>query len=244
MQANRLATTLVDLPGDLNQGSVVSLEVQKKGVVRGPSTARVIYGDDLVHVILWSGFSYKALVARSEAKLDVWLAKNNRVLHDLHAEAQELCPDVSMDDVCIGLQEVQDSFRRAQGTGEADAPPSGIWEPYRVEGKVIPGARVYVGSGDLLDPRAPVKGTVYLTGIKLGEQVLEPAANGPWKMKNRPKTVVKDLIRSKLPVSLFASYCLEPERMRSLRVGKAASVAARGVPVNLEAVRLAFKVSP
>ena len=192
---------------------------------------------------MWSGFPYKVLAAQSEAKLDAWFHKGH-VLRGLQAEAAAGCPDVTIEDVCTALQEVQESFRRVIRASNAEGPPKGIWEPYRVNGKVIPGVRVYAGSGDLLDPRAPVKGTLYLTGVKIGEQVITPAPNGPWKAMSHPKTVVKDLIRSKLPVGLFASYCLEPERLITLKVGKDAVVAAKGVPINLEAVRLTFKIGP
>jgi len=115
-----------------------------------------------------------------------------------------------------------------------------------VDGTTVNGAKVYVGAGNLMDPRAPLTGTIYIDGVKLGEKVLQPAPNGDWKAKHKPKTVVKNILRSWLPVGLYARYSLEKEGLLSIKVGSDASdhAKAEGVPVDPEAIRSLFKIAP
>jgi hypothetical protein len=247
------AESLSQISGDLNQGTVVSIEVRKKGVVRGAACAKVVYDDDLVHVILWTGFSYKALVARSRAKLDA-LQAQDQFIQRLHREVLKVSPAATIEDVCAGYQEIENNMSKVLARADDDplglrpipGQPTSVWTPLKLGGETIPRAQVYVGPGDPKNPHAPITGSVYLHGVKLGEKVLAPAPNGHWTVEHKPKTVTKNILRSWLPEGFYRSYVLEPERVLALRVAKAASEAAKlqGVPIDLEAVRSAFKIAP
>jgi len=242
---------------DLDNGSVASLIVRKKGVARGPKGNRTVYGDDLVHVLLWTGFHYQALVERSFKKLHQMWGKGNLLRKLLKAVQDAGLTGANVEDVALAVQEIDESFLRVIRTNEAapreettqgDAPeaPKPVWEPLKVDGTVIRGAKVYKGGGDLTDPRAPLPGTIYIDGVKLGEKVLDPAPNGQWCPKQKAKTVAKDILRSWLPAGLYARYSLEQDRVQTIKVGADASAHAKAakVPVDPEAIRSLFKVAP
>jgi len=266
IQANtgdiKMAEVLSEI-GDLDQGTLVSVQLKKKGVQRGPATARVIYDDDFVHVLLWSGFHYQALVERSFKKLhQLWGAGDlAKKLIKAVQDAGHL--GVTVGDVMSAIQEIEESLlkviksgqkvedgngesSRAEDTGEVEDSPKSVWTPLEVGGRIIRGAKVYNGDGDLTNPRAPIKGTVYIDGVKLGEKLLTPAKNGSWKANQKPKTVAKNILRGWLPIGLYVRYSLEPERLLSVKVGEAAGDFAKeeSVPVDPHAVRSLFKIAP
>lgn len=261
-----LAGTLSEINSEMKgQGTLASIMLRKKGVERGPSTARVVYGDDFIHTLIWTGFHYSSLVERSFKRLHFLWAQGD-ILHKL-AQATEDAgySAVTVQDVAEAIQEVDDSFLRilhgikprAEAEADADSttstapdsrddfPNSSVWEPLKVNGEVVPGSKVYIGVGDLLNPRAPVKGTVYIDGVKLGEKLLTPAPNGAWMPKRKPKAVAKDILRSWLPVGLYVRYCLEPENLLLIKIGQEAGehAKAEGVPVDPLAVRSLFKIA-
>jgi len=260
----KMATVLSEI-GDLDQGTLVSLVLKKKGVQRGPSGARVVYDDDFVHVLVWSGFHYQALVERSFKKLhQLWGAGDltKKLIQEVQAAGHM---GVTVGDVAEAIQEVEDSLLKVirsgqkveDGNGNSDGyadradeemieERESVWTPLEVDGKRIRGAKVYEGSGDPNNPRAPIKGTVYVDGVKLGEKVLTPAANGTWRAKQKPKTVAKNLLRSWLPIGLYVRYALEPERLLTVKVGDEAGNYAKteGVPVDPLAVKSLFKIAP
>jgi len=262
----RMATVLAEI-GDLDQGTLASLILRKKGVARGPRDARVIYDNDFVHVLVWTGFHYEALVERSHKKLHELWASGNLVKVIVKTLQDAGHTTITVEDVTKAIQELDDSFLKvinskakveSQGNEEQEAPdltqvplaepddPDPIWEPLKVDGKAIRGSKVYVGAGDLTDPRAPIKGTVYIDGVKLGEKILDPAPNGHWVTGSRPKTLAKSLLRSWLPIGLYVRYCLEPEGLLTAKVGKVAGEHAKseGVLVDPEAIRSLFKIAP
>ena len=248
MQTNaaseHFATTLEEL-GTLDQGTLVSLQTRKKGVARGAKGSRMVYGDDLVHVLLWTGFEYKALVERSRRKLlalndGTLIRKLTKVAHD-HGFGGANTTDSS-----LAIQEVQAWLDQACAPSQAfltDDP--GVWKPLVVNGTMVKGCRVYNGPAKPQDGRAPVPGRIYIQGMKLGEKILEAAPNGPWETQSSMKTSAKKLLRSQLPVGLYAQYVLEPNVVGDLKVGRAASAAAQlaGVLVDPEAVRSLFKIA-
>lgn len=252
-----LASSLTCL-GDMEmgQGTLVSLQVKKKGVARGPAESRIIYGNDFVHVLLWSGFHYLSLVERSHKKLHEEWSKGH-LFRDLIKAVQDAgFATVTVDDVAKAVQELDESLRASMDTAVKDPLVEGapvddeegsvpVWEPLMVNGVVIQGAKVYVGPGNLDDPRAPVKGSIYIDGVKLGEKVLSPAPNGHWNAKQKPKTVAKDILRSQLPIGLYARYCLTGEQFRSIEVGQKAGEAAKtaGILIEPEAIRSLFKIA-
>jgi len=247
-------STLATGLGTVGQGTVVSLIVRKKGVLRGPTGNQKVYGDDLVHVLLWSGFHYKALAERSYKKL-LEIQSSGHLYTDLVKAARSKgAEEATIEDACAAVQEVADSLRLASLAPDRDIPlltsndgPSGVWKPLVVDGEVVVGAKVYDGPEGLRQdgPLAPTPGAIYLDAVKLGEVVLNPAPNGPWEVKSSPKTVVKDLVKAMLPSGLFVRYCLNESNLLAVKTGKAASLSAKrgGVQVNAEAVRSLFKIA-
>ena len=110
----------------------------------------------------------------------------------------------------------------------------------------VQGSRVYTGKGRSEDPRAPVPGTIYVQGVKLGQRVVTPAANGPWRANSKPKTLAKDIIKEGLPVGLYCQYRLEPERVQAMAVGGKATKLAKkhGIGIDPDALRSLFKIAP
>jgi hypothetical protein len=250
----QVAASLAEI-GDVGDGNLVSLKVRKRGVTRGPAGSKVTYEDDLVHVLIWTGFHYKALVERSHKKLhELWGRGDlvGKLFRETVAAGQ---PDTTVRDIAEAIQEIDDSLSRVlvekKDEVEVDEDPETkndpVWEPLVVDGVKILGAKVYVGHGDSMDPeRGPQHGTVYIDGVKLGEKIVEPSANGKWRPSRKPKSVAKDLLRAKLPAGRYVRYSLNPEFTQSVHIGKEASADAKrgGVPVNPEAIRSLFKIAP
>lgn len=249
------ATTAATLSsiGASGNGTLASIILRKKGTVRGTAPNKVIYGDDYVHVLIWTGFTYKALVERSHKKLhEIW-GQGSLFKDLLKTVIDQGHFDATLDDVAVAVQELDANFLKVINGGEyeEDGPyvPSedhvAVWEPLKVDGQVVQGAKVYVGQGNSKDPRAPVKGTIYIDGVKLGEKVLEAAPNGHWLAKQKPKTVAKEILRSMLPVGLYVRYCLAPESVTLTKVGAEAANHAKsaGVHVEPEAIRSLFKIA-
>jgi len=244
----RLAETLKEI-GTLDQGTLVSLQVRKKGVERGSKDAKLVYGDDTVNVLIWTGFSYRALIERSQRKLDALMQDGliTKLIQAMHDEGQGRADNT---DTCAAIQEVQHWFRRiltdplAGGAAFSFTEDTEVWEPLRVGGVKVRGSRVYRGP-ERDTPRAPIPGHIYVQGVKLGEVVVEPAEHGPWTPKSSLKTLTKNRLRSWLPVGLFAQYVLRPDDVGHLQVGKAAGEAAKvaGIQVDPEAVRSLFKIA-
>ena len=266
--AQSLSEIAKDLPG---QGNLVSITLKKKGVTRGPAGAKIIYGDDFVHVLIWTGFYYAALVERSFKRLH-FLWSQGTLLQDLVQKVQTAGYDtVTLQDAAEAVQEIDDGFLRILHGIRSRVPPDPlagflekdedepedkpldayarphVWEPLKVNGRVVPGSKVYVGPGDPNNPHAPVKGEVYVDGVKLGERVLTPAPNGPWEApKRKPKAVAKDILKGMLPVGLYVRYCLSNANLLTLKLGHEAGEEAKkaGVHVEPEAIRSLFKVAP
>lgn len=255
----KMASVLSEI-GDLDQGTLVSARLKKKGVERGQAGSKVVYDDDFIHVLIWSGFHYQALVERSFKKLHQLWGKGDLAQKLIEATRARGQLGVTVGDVTTAIQEVEDSFLKVirsgqkteDGNGESDRADEemderqSVWEPLEVGGKRIRGAKVYNGQGDPNNPRAPKPKTVYIDGVKLGEKILTPAPNGSWKPKQKAKTVAKDILRSWLPIGLYVRYALEPERLLDVKVGDEAGQFAKseGVPVDPMAVKSLFKIAP
>lgn len=236
--------------GHLDQGTLLFLQTRKKGVERGRGV-KLIYGDDLVQVLVWTGFSYQALIERSQRKLDDMLKTGTPITTLTKAAHDAGDGGANISDSAAAIQETQAWFSRVladhkpkDGESEEEGPDS-PWEPLKVNGVVVPMCRVYKGSARPGEPRAPIPGHIYVNGMKLGEKVVEAAPNGRWKTASSHKTIAKDILRSWLPVGLFAQYTLDPGLTAHLVAGKKAGQAAQaaGLPVNPEAIRQLFKIA-
>ena len=233
-----------------DQGNLMAALVYKVGVERGPMGSKKVYGDDLVHTLIWTGFSYKALIKRSERKLQKLLDKGG-LLSALAKAAWQENNRTEVGDACLAVQEFQEWFRRSlavrdEGTEDPRIPQDPLWVPLNVDGVKIRGARVYNGVERMGDPRAPKPGTIYVQGVKLGEIVVHTGSNGNWKPESSPKTIAKRILKSMLPVGLFVQYKLDPERCMDVKVGDSASRVAseKNIQINPGVLRDLFKIAP
>jgi hypothetical protein len=226
------------------KGTFTSLIIRKEGEERGPAGAKVVYGDDLVHVVIITGFKYERLVARSrdmlaamtDADLDALVARNYKGWQGRGAKAVEV--PVTRADFDAARDELLTSFDKTL-TGTNESTTDHVYEPLVVNGETVRGARVYKGNPNGQDA-APV-GTVYLQGLKIGEKVLDAAPNGPVPAsQSNPKTVAKNVLRSRLPVARYVSYKLDTSTPGAwlLSAGGAAVAACDTNGVSLDADRV------
>lgn len=236
-----IAESLKEL-GDLDQGTLVLVQVQKVGVLRGRGDQRKTYGDDEVLALIWAGFDYRDLLNRSGYLLDRKI-QHGHFIEEVLLRAMEQNPDVTLGDVCTAFQDTREHFRQRALSLQLATPTStsGTWRPLEVRGTLVRGARVYHGPDGSIAP-----GTVYLSGVKLGQKEITPSEHGTWTPVSKPMTIAKDIIKSHLPVGLFCQYRLEPERTRLIKVGEAAAKAAQEAHLDIDLTRLPtlFKIAP
>ena len=242
-----LANILTEV-GNSGNGTIVCITVRKKGVVRGKAGNKQTYGNDLVKVLVWTGFNNEALTERSLEKFHELWETSDSFIKDLTKEVRDAgFPDVTIKEVAEGASEVQQSLSKP--ILEEDfkditpvMPKEEIWGPLIVDGVEVRGAKIYTGKANPENHRAPVPGTIYISGAKLGEVVIEAAPQ--WETKKKAKTVAKDLIRRQLPIGLYVNYCLGKDNYLGLTVGKAASADAKaaGVEVDTDLIRSLFIV--
>jgi len=241
-----IAQALSALLEEYQGGTTLSFIVTKVGETRNGR----VYGNDTTHVLIWAGFQYRALVGRSQRMLQKRLDKGG-VVRELAKRAFQENPETLAEDSCAAIQEMQEWFDRVmrQGITEGDSfssSTSSFWEPLVIRSHQVPGCRVYCGPARPDKENAPVPGTVYIQGVKLGEKTLAPAENGEWTPKSSPKTILKRILKEELPIGRYVQYRLDPERCRDLKVGKAASASAMddGIPIDPESLRSLFKIAP
>ena len=233
--SNATNITLAENLASARKGATFTgLITRKRGVDRGPKGAKVTYGDDLVHALIVTGFSYENLVSRSLDGLA------NLTVSDILTEAADkglvawegrgknaTSRSLNAADVAVAIQELRDSFEKTLN-GTNTSTTDHVFDTLEVDGEKVNGGRVYVGGGDPNDPKTPVAGTIYIQGLKIASKVIEEAENGPVPAsKSGGKTVAKNLIRRRLPVGRYVSYRLQPGQDYILRVGGAAAVAAQ-----------------
>jgi len=208
-----------------------------KGEVRGGK----VYGDDVCHYIIVAGFSYERLKARD---LTVLASLTDA---EILEEAKFKGITLTLADVFAARVKVFESATKsAAGTNTATHDDN--FERLVVDGEPVKGARIYKCSGhkgcgcSLCNPgdaRAPVPGTIYLSGLIIGREVLTPAANGPVPAPNSsPVTIARKLFERRLPSSRFRSFRLPPGLDFILRAGGVAEaeVSASGIKLNEKAV--------
>lgn len=239
---------LVALLAEIDDETLVSVVVRKKGVERGAGADKTVYGDDLTHVLLWTGWDYRKLCLISQAYLRK-LDKQGQTLTNLIRQARrDGHADVTLAEAAVAVQEIRESLWRS--LSEGSGPPSGTgasnYVPVTVAGRRVPGCKMYNGPDRRdKDPRAPEPNTIYVCGLKLGESVLEAAPNGDWTPKSAPKTIAKDYMRRRLPIGRYVEYALPPSGGHVLSVGYRAVEAARedGVHVDPGAIMALFKLA-
>lgn len=235
MSTNALNTVLAADLANARKGTFTGLIIQKEGSEKGG----VRYGDDLVHAVIITGFSYMGLVARSkvilesmtDADIDAMVAKGHDAWNGRGGKASKV--KVARADFDAARTELLESFERTL-TGTSTSTTDDVYEPLVVNGETVRGCRVYVGT-----QAAPV-GTIYLQGLQIGSRVITPAVNGPApKPQSAPKTVAKNVLGSKLPISRYVSYKLAVGGNWVLNIGGAAAAAADQGGVTLDENRVA-----
>ena len=236
-----LHAAVLEEVGQQERGALLFLQTKKRGVQRGRAGAKVTYGDDLVQVLLWTGFSYAAIIERSLGKLNALIDSGN-LLTKLQASCAEDGHAVKIADCAAALQETREWFDRVLHQGSGPMPPAGPWVPLEVNGVRVPLCRVYQGEARPQNVRAPIPGHIYVQGMKIGERVVTPAAAGPWHTKKGSKTIAKETLRSWLPIGLYSQYSLDPQLTGHLVAGEGAVKRAKasGIQVDTAAFRKLF----
>jgi len=246
------------------KGTFSGLITQKVGKTVGPKGSKVTYGDDVIHTVMITGFSYERLVERSlkaleamtTADLTAIALKRNLQGYVGKGKNKVLSP-VTVSDIGEAMMELKTSFHRTlDDTLESESTTAHVYEPLVMDGEVVVGARVYRCVADTGrkcncractdDAKAPLDGTIYLQGLKIWSKVLTPAPNGKAPaVKSAPKTVAKNMIKGLLPVSKYVSYRLEPLTDFLLRAGGTAEIEAteQGFLVTDEIVNVVSKVA-
>lgn len=230
------------------KGTFTGIITQKKGEARGRGSARMVYGDDVVHTVMITGFSYENLVRRSLKSLLLMKTDDLLALSETQNLRDKDGNPIHRVDIQEAWNELRESFERTlDPTMTSTSTTAHVYEPLVVNEEQVTGAKVYRCvknvSGEVChcractgDERAPLDGTIHLDGLKVWSKVLVPAPNGPVPAsKSAAKTVAKNMIRRLLPVSRYVSYVLEPGTDFMLRAGGAAA---------LEAANGGFKVTP
>lgn len=241
MTTNALNVALANDLATARRGTFTGLIIRKEGIKKGSRR----YGDDLVHAVIITGFSYPSLVARSKAKLE---AMTNADIDALVAKrltgfvgrgANALKVELRRCDFDDARAELLASFDRTL-TGTNTSTTEDVYEPLVVDGETVRGCRVYTGNKSGGQDAAPI-GTIYLQGLQIGSRVLEAAVNGAAPIvQSAPKTVAKKALSSRLPLSRYVSYKLSPcGGTWLLNVGGQAAAAADVAGVTLDAKRVA-----
>lgn len=238
MKTNANSTLIAALLASGRVGTFTGLVTRKRGVERGRGANRKRYGDDTVHVCIFTGFKYTGLCERSLEMLSG--VTDAEILAEVQdkgikgwsgrgSKAVEV--DITLADVAAARAELVDSLQKSiDGTNESTT--DDVFEPLVHNGETVRGARVYKGQtpASKAAGKAPAakEGTIYLQGLKVSSRVIEAAPNGPApKSKSAPKSVAKRLLRSRLPISRYVSYRLQPGDDFLLRVGGTAQVKAK-----------------
>lgn len=219
MNTNAKSVVTAALLADARVGTFTGIVTKKKGVTRGKGADKKVFGDDTVHAVIFTGFKYDKLVARSLAMLPTIDAAT------LVADGAKHGKVFTVADVEEARAELTESFTKTlAGTNESTT--DHVYEPLVVDGVEVRGGRVYKcvagttdENGDARDchcrnctgdEKAPLPGTIYLQGLRVFSKVLVEAKNGPAPESNSaPKTLAKDALRYNLPVSKYVSYALE-----------------------------------
>lgn len=211
----------------MRPGRFTGLVIRKKGVVR----RGLRYGDDLVHDVLITGFSYRRLLERSIEAIPALCRDVPRLLR--RAERLRSREPVTTEHVELALDAVLWSLHaslRRQGNPRS----SRHWRPLCVRGRAVPGVVIYVGEASP-ERRGPVRGGLYLAGLRVNRKVLHGAPNGaPPPPLSKPESVARRVIEEELPLGSYARYALDPRRPFVLRLG---GLAAIGVDRHGDVVR-------
>lgn len=237
MTTNANSNLIAGILANARVGTFTGLVTTKRGAERGRGANRKRFGDDTVHVCLFTGFKYLGLVQRSSEMLAT--ITDAEILAEVQdkgikgwngrgAKAVEV--ELTLADIADARAELVDSFTKTLA-GTNTSTTDDVFEPLVRNGKTVRGARVYTGQTPAAKARgdkpAAEVGTIYLQGLQVSSRVITPAPNGPLPAsKSAPKSVAKRMLRKRLPISRYVSYRLQPGDDFLLRSGGTAQVAA------------------
>jgi len=259
MGKNANSNLISALLADARVGTFTGLVTTKRGVERGRGANRKRYGDDTVHVCIFTGFKYTGLCQRSLdmltdiADAEIVAEATKRGIKGWNGRGKAAVEvDITLADVAAARAELEESLQKSiEGTNESTT--DDVFEPLVHNGETVRGARVYKGQtpASKAAGKAPAakEGTIYLQGLKVSSRVIEAAPNGPAPAsKSAPKSVAKRLLRGRLPISKYVSYRLQPGDDFLLRAGGTAMVEAekdgiRFTPEVQDAIKRANKAA-
>lgn len=257
MNTNANSTLIAAIMKDSRYGSFTGLVTTKKGKEVGKGADKKVYGNDQVHVLILTGFKYDGLVRRSLEQLP------NISADDVIAALAEKGHTVTEADVEEARNELSESYNKSL-SGTNVSTTDHVFEPLVVDGETVRGSRVYkcvkdtvnVETNELYeckcrncnpgDLKAPLPGTVYLQGLQIKSTVLVPGPNGKApEPKSAPKTLAKNELTKKLPISKYVQYTLEPGQDWILHAGGTAAIEAtkKGFVVTDEIVSVLAKAA-
>lgn len=230
---NANSAKIASLLSDAKPG-FAGLIYQKVGKVVGG----VLYNDDLVHDVINHAFRYegdKGLKARDFDALGKITDKE--ILDEITKKgalgwqgrgSKAVQVEITAEHVSHARAKVEASCLKSM-TGRNTSTTDHVFEPLVVNGKKVRGARVYICTGNKTckcrncnpdNKRAPLPGTIYLTGILDSREIITPAANGraPFP-KSNPVTVARRFFEKRLPSRKFVQYRLEPGTDFILAIG-------------------------
>lgn len=233
MGTNANSTALAAALKDAKKGTFTGIIYRKLGEERGRGADRKVYGDDLVHDVIITGFRYRKLCQRSADLLkDISLRSGLEICDGLTGWEDGVKVPVGTLHVWTALKELWESLQKSE-RGDNLSTNHHVFEPLVVDDEVVRGCRVYTEPRPGREPAAP-KGTIYLQGLRIGRTVLEAAPNGPIPPAvSHPVVVAKNAIRKQLPIRRYVSYRLVPGGDWLLRTGGSAAAAATEAGVTL-----------
>ena len=260
MSTNANSNILASIIASANNGTFTGLVQTLKGAERlAPGAKRggekLVYGNDTVHVCLFTGFKYDALCQRSLDVLSTLDAAS--VLAEIRdaglkgfegrgGNAVEV--EITEADVQEALDRLQASWTLSRD-GLNVSSNDHVFEPLVVNGQTVRGCRVYTGQTEeakAAGVEAPATvGTIYLHGLQISRTVLAAAPNGHLpESKSGSRVVAEGFITRKTPMANYRSYRLQPGEDFILRAGGTAMVAAEkdGIKLTTE-IRDALKVA-
>lgn len=216
----KIAAILADVP---DKNTEAKLIIQKSGAKRGRGKNRKVYGDDLVEVSLILRFKYDDLLESSIQELKKIRPEEIVVLAADSGLTDRWGKPVTTNHVKEAKKELLESLRKSL-KGENESSTDEAFTPLEVDGKRVPGVRVYQGKNKDLDQRS-----IYLQGLKYEEHVLRPAENGPIPApQSRGKSIAKRLLRQRIPVGLYSSYRLDADKPFLLNIEGTAPIHSKG----------------
>lgn len=240
----RVAVHMADMVEEA-QGSprFVGFATRLAGEVQGAGAITLRRGDHVMEYTLLTGFSYINMVERSAKTLKAAMSSPTFVSEMVEALAADGKVDeqtgaaitaTDVIDACTGTVRGRKGLLTAYEetlAGTNVSTSEHVYEPLSVDGADIAGCKVYTGTGNPADPKAPVPGTVYLAGIVIASKCVEKSANGDkLASKSGAVMVAKNFLERKLdlPACRYRTFRLLPGEAVSLKCGATSFHAPEG----------------